>query len=107
MSETITRPQREIKTPLGHVVVVKEYLTAREVNGVLTELFKSQEISVDDKNPRLSLIVGIQRNVKLVEAAVISLDNSTENVEERLQDLPVTEYTAILNEVKGLADGNF
>ncbi len=107
MSEPRTRPQREITTPLGHKVVVKDYLTAREVNGVLTELFKSQEISAEDKNPRLSLIVGIQRNVKLVEAAVVSLDNSTETCADRLQDLPVTEYTAILNEVKGLADGNF
>ena len=107
MSELGTRPTREITTPLGHKVVVKDYLTAREVNGVLTELFKSQEISPEDKNPRISLIVGIQRNVKLVEAAVISLDDSTENLSDRLQDLPVTEYTAILNEVKGLADGNF
>jgi len=107
MSELTTRPTREITTPLGHTVVVKEYLTAREVNNVLSELFKSQEISADDKNPRLSLLIGIQRNVKLVEAAVLSLDNSADNVAERLQDLPVTEYTAILNEVKGLADGNF
>ena len=106
MSEA-TRPTREVTTPAGHKVTVKEYLTAREVNGVLTELFKSQEVSADDKNPRLSLVIGVQRNIKLVEAAVVSLDGTTENLSERIQDLPVSEYTAILNEVKGLADGNF
>jgi len=102
-----TRPTKEFTSPLGHKVIVKEYLTAREVNNVLTDLFQSQEIATDDKSPKLSLLIGIKRNVKLVEAAVVSLDDETENLADRLQDLPVSEYTAILNEVKGLADGNF
>jgi hypothetical protein len=101
------RKTREITTPGGHTVSVKEYLTAREVNAVLAELFKSQEVSADDKNPRVSLLIGIQRNVKLVEAAVVSLDGSADNLSDRLQDLPASEYSAILNEVKGLAEGNF
>jgi hypothetical protein len=101
------RTNHEITTPRGFKVVVKGYLTAREVNAVLTDLFKSQEISAADKSPKLSMLVGIQRNVKLIETAVISLDGSIENVAERLQDLPSKDYTAILTEVKGLADGNF
>jgi hypothetical protein len=101
------RTNHEITTPGGHTVVVKEYLTAREVNAILADLFKTQEVSADDKSPKLSMLVGIQRNVKLVEAAVISLDGSIENLGERLQDLPSKDYTAILTEVKGLADGNF
>jgi hypothetical protein len=104
------RPAKEITTPGGHVVAIKEYLTAREVNGVLSEIFKSQEISTDEANSgksRISLLVGIQRNIKLVEAAVLSLDGSGDNLAERLQDLPASEYTFILNQAKGLADGNF
>src|SRR5882724_8196981 len=101
------RPTHEFKTPGAHVVVVKDYLTAREVHAVLNELFKSQEVSADDKSPKLSMLVGIQRNIKLVEAAVLSLDGSTDNLGDRLQDLQSTDYTAILTEVKGLADGNF
>jgi hypothetical protein len=101
------RQNHEITTPGGHTVVVKEYLTAREVNGVLTDLFKTQEVSADDKAPKLSMLVGIQRNIKLVEAAVVSLDGSTDNLAERLQDLPSKDYTAVHTEVKGLADGNF
>jgi hypothetical protein len=105
-----SRETKEISTPGGHTAVVKTYLTAREVNNVLTELFKSQDVSSDEAangKAKISLIVGIQRNVKLVEAAVVSLDGSAENLSDRLQDLPASEYTAILNEVKGLADGNF
>lgn len=104
------RETKELTTPGGHKVVAKTYLTAREVNGVLEELFKSHEISAEDAksgNARVSLLMGIQRNVKLIEAAVMSLDGSTENLSDRLQDLPSSEYAAILNEVKGLADGNF
>ena len=53
------------------------------------------------------MLVGIQRNVKLIETAVISLDGSSENLADRLQDLPSKDYTAILTEVKALADWNF
>jgi hypothetical protein len=101
------RKTHELTTPGGNTVVVKDYLTAREVNAVLTELFKSQEVSTSDQTPKLSLTLGIQRNVKLVEAAVISLNGSTENLADQLQDLPMTEYAAILKEVQGLANGNF
>ena len=104
------RTQHEFTTPQGRKLVLKDYLTAREVNGVLTELFKSQEVSTDEAGkaqPRISLLVGIQRNIKLIETAVVSLEGSAENLAERLQDLPASEYTAILNEVKTLADGNF
>lgn len=101
------RTTHEITTPGGHQLAVKDYLTAREVNGVLTELFKAQEVSADEKAPRISMLVGIQRNIRLVEAAVVSLDGSSDNLGDRLQDLPASEYTAILNAVKGLADGNF
>jgi hypothetical protein len=107
MSEPTTRPTHEFVTPLKHKVIVKDWLSAREVNGVLIDLFKEQAVSSGDTAPKISLVVGVQRNVKLVEAAVLSLDDSTENLLDRLQDLPVSEYTAILNEVKGLADGNF
>jgi len=101
------RQTKEITTPGGHKLIVKEYLTAREVNGVLQELFKSREVSADEKNPKLSLLMGIERNIKLIENAVVSLDDSSENLPERLQDLPATDYAAILKEVQKLAEGNF
>jgi hypothetical protein len=91
------------------MVVLKTYLTGREVNTVLKQIFGSQEVSTQDGTPlaKLSMTVGIERNIKLIEAAVVSLDGSMENLADRLQDLPSAEYTAILGEVKALADGNF
>jgi hypothetical protein len=35
------------------------------------------------------------------------MDGSKENLSQRLEDLPMTEYTAILSQVSGLAEGNF
>jgi hypothetical protein len=104
------RTTHEFTTPQGQKLVLKDYLTAREVNSVLSDLFKTQEVSTDQEGkaaPHVSLLIGIQRNIKLIEAAVVSLEGSSENLAERLQDLPASEYTAILNEVKALADGNF
>ena len=102
------RETKEFTTPGGRKVVVKEYLTAREVNAVLKQLFQDQSVSTEGGNQqRISLLVGIERNIKLVEAGVVSLDGSSDNLSERLQDLPASEYTAILTEVKTLADGNF
>jgi hypothetical protein len=104
------RKTKDITTPGGHAVTVKEYLTAREVNDVLRHIFGSQEVSTDADGAaktKLSMSVGIERNIRLVEAAVVSLDGSAESLSDRLQDLPASEYAAILNEVKGLAEGHF
>jgi hypothetical protein len=104
------RETKEFTTPGGRQVIVKTFLTAREVNNVLRQIFGSQEVSAQaDGSPqaKLSMVVGIERNIKLIETAVVSLEGSTENLADRLQDLPATEYTTILNEVKTLADGNF
>jgi hypothetical protein len=104
------RETKEFTTPGGRQVIVKTFLTAREVNNVLRQIFGSQEVSAQaDGSPqaKLSMVVGIERNIKLIETAVVSLEGSTENLADRLQDLPAAEYTTILNEVKTLADGKF
>ena len=103
------RETKEFTTPGGNKLVLKTYLTGREVNNVLKQIFGSQEVSSQGGVPqtKLSMVVGIERNIKLIETAVASLDGSSENLADRLQDLPSKDYAAILNEVKNLADGNF
>ncbi len=98
------RETKEISTPQGHKAVIKTYLTGREVDAVLEDLFKDREAGAD---PKIPMALAIKRNNKLIEAAVISLDDSTENIFERLQDLPASEKAYILNQVQELAGGNF
>jgi precorrin-4 methylase len=98
------RETKEIKTPQNHTATVKTYLTGREVDAVLAELFKDQDVT---ENPKIKMTTAITRNNKLIEGAVVSLDGSTENIFERLQDLPASEKAFILKEVQELAGGNF
>jgi len=104
------RETKEFTTPGGLKLVVKTFLTGREVNEVLKKLFGAREISAQSDGSaaaKLPIATGIDRNVFLIEAAVVSFEGSAENILERILDLPAKEYTAILNEVKSLADGNF
>ena len=98
------RETKEIKTPGGRVAVVKTYLTGREVDAVLKELLKDREAG--DK-PTLPMLMGLERNNRLIEAALVSLEGSEESIFERLQDLPASEKAFILKEVQELAGGNF
>jgi hypothetical protein len=98
------RETKEATTPAGHKVVVKTYLTGREADAILGELFKDREASDTVSVP---YTLALQRNNKLIEAAVVSLDDNTENIFERIQDLPASEKAFILKQVQDLAGGNF
>jgi hypothetical protein len=98
------RETKEITTPLQHTAVVKTYLTGKEVDAILGDLFKDQQ---SGEKPTIPMTLGILRNNKLIEAAVVSFDGSTENIFDRLQDLPASEKAFILNQVQELAGGNF
>jgi hypothetical protein len=98
------RETKEITTPQGRRAVVYTYLTGREVDAILGDLFKDQQ---SGENPSIPMTLGIQRNNKLIEAAVVSFDGITENIFERLQDLPASEKAFILKQVQELASGNF
>jgi hypothetical protein len=84
MSERTTK---ELVTPSGHKVVIKEYLTAREMLPILK--------STDDN---------IDKNMKTLALAIVSIDGATENVSELVQDLPLTDYLFISKEVVKAAD---
>jgi hypothetical protein len=98
------RETKEIATPQGRKAVVKTYLTGREVDGILKELLKDREAG---EKPTLPMLVGLERNNRLIEAALVSLEGSPENMFERLQDFPASEKAFILKEVQELASGNF
>jgi hypothetical protein len=80
------RETKEITIPTGRKIIVKTYITVREAmpaleGTTLTEAAKSQ---------------------KLAEAAIVSLDGSTENISDRLLDLPLQEYTVIMQELAAI-----
>jgi hypothetical protein len=80
------RETKEFTTPNGRTLVLKTYLTAREMFTV-----------TDNKDLKDS-----EKTQKLAEAGIVSLDGSSENIGERLLDLPLADYTAIVKELTGL-----
>ena len=101
----MTRETKELTTPLGHKAVVYTYLTAREVDGVLREIFGTRESSGDKTT--VPMVLGLDRNQKLVQAALTSFDGVTDKPLDVLLELPASEYAFILKQVQSLADGNF
>lgn len=95
---------KEITTPQGCKATVRTFLTGREVDVILADLFKDQ---TSGEKPSIPMTLALQRNNKLIEAALVSLEGSSENAFERLQDLPASEKTFILQQVQELAGGNF
>jgi hypothetical protein len=80
------RETKEYVTPGGVKVLMKTYLTAREAVPVVD----SKELS------------DVEKSQKLAAAAIISLNGDTENISERMLDLPIKEYSAILTELTAL-----
>jgi hypothetical protein len=90
MSERTTK---EVATPGGHTVVLKEYVTAREMMPILKS---ASATSTPAEN--------IDKALKMIEVAVVSVDGATENVIETVQDLPLADYMFLTKEVAALAD---
>jgi hypothetical protein len=80
------RPTKQFTTPGGLNVVIKTYLTAREAMPV-----------IDGKT-----LTDMERSQKLASEAIISIDGATEGLSDKLLDLPIQEYTAILAEITEL-----
>lgn len=105
------RETRNITTPGNHVVVLKTYLTGREVNDIKRALFGSVSIErgEDDKPviPQYPLSLAIDREKKLLEYTVVNLDGVTENAADKVQDLTSADYKFIVQEAEKAVDGNF
>jgi len=89
----MNRETKELTTPGGHTVVVKGYLTTGEMLPILKSAI-----------PNPTTADNIDKGLKTIEAAVVSIDNVSDNVLEVLNDLPVGDYMFILQEVAKLAD---
>jgi len=87
------RTNKEILTPNNHKVVMKEFVTAREFIPVMKDA-PAEPTPADN----------IAKGLKMIEIAVISIDGSTENIADLVQDLPLEDYLFISQEVAKLAN---
>lgn len=90
MSERTTK---EVVTPSGHKVVVKEYLTVREMMPILQSTTNAPTQAEN-----------VAKALKMMESSIVSIDEATENIAETIQDFPLADYIFLTKEVAQLGD---
>lgn len=103
------RETKTITTPSGHSVVLRTYLTGREVASIKSELLKGMKMSVDPSGgtPQIGDLTGefiLAQERKTLEYLVVSVDGVTDNPIEALLDLPGPDYEAILAETNNITN---
>src|SRR4051794_17712160 len=96
------RPTVTIKTPGGFSVELKSYITGREHSQIQDVFLKRMEIrSLQQKGENSSAEVsGLQGSAATeaealtIKLLVVSLDGTTEDVHNRVLDLPLADYNA-------------
>ena len=80
---------KEFTTVLGHKVVIKAFLT------------------YNDLEPTLGIEDTVAKSNKIMEIAIVSIDDSTDAPYNALRALPVSEYMAVSKEVTAILNGGF
>ncbi len=107
------RPTTEIVTSGGTKAVIKTYLTARESNQLKEVLYANLKVSMTDLATGKTAVQDIPASVlleqerKALELLIVSLNDSKENLADRILDLPSSEYDAIIAEVNKIARPDF
>lgn len=105
------RETKNVTTPGNHVIVLKTYLTGREVNDIKRALFGSVSIERGEDGkplvPQYPLALAIDREKKLLEYTVVSLDGSADNAADKIQDLTAADYKFVIAEAEKSVEGNF
>jgi hypothetical protein len=89
-------PTKELTTPNGHKVVMKQYVTGREFLSIAKEAPASAATATNADN--------IEKGLKMLALSIVSVDGVSDNVADVVQDLPLEDYMFISEEVAKLAN---
>lgn len=101
------RETKEVKTSGGHTAVIKTYATGREFNEIQGVYLKSAQVNIINGQPAISGLSAeteMEASKKMIEMLVVMLDDSDENLVDRVLDLPLTDYNEVieaLSEISG------
>jgi hypothetical protein len=99
------RETKEITTPAGNKVVLRTYLTGKESNAIKALLYADMKINTSDAaSGKIALgdipaSFMIAQEHKALEFIVVSFNGDENSPIAMLEDLPETEYNAVLAEV--------
>ena len=105
------RETRNITTPGKHIVTLKTYLTGKEVNEIKRALFGSVSVERGEDGkpvvPEYPLSLALDRERKLLEYTVVSVDGAAEKAVEKAEDLVAGDYAFVVVEAEKSVQGNF
>ena len=105
MAEQVARESREFITPAGNKVVLRTYLTGRESNDLKALMYADLKINAADAatgkvalaDIPAAFIVAQER--KAMGFLIVSFNGDTNAPLAQLEELPESEYAAVLAEV--------
>lgn len=112
------RETRTFKTPGGHEIEIKTYLTARERNQLRSILAEGKEIelktekespaetAIAPKTEKIPMNTMMKYQDELIKIAVVRYDGAAEGAFDMVQDGKAEDYDAILEEVNEIQQGN-
>lgn len=93
------RPTREFTTSGGHKLTLNEYITGAEnwqIRNIYARGFRKE---ADESN------TGLDAERKALELVITSMDDSAENIADRVLALPLSEYREVTSEVTPIVEG--
>lgn len=107
------RETKKITTPSGVDVLIKTYLTGREINEIklpLWSLMKVDANSLSEKGQisvkEISASILIEEEQKALSVCIMSIDGKTDDILNHVLDLRQTDYEFVVAEVNALRKGN-
>ena len=104
------RETKILTTPGGHKVVVRTYLTGRESNELKSLMFSALKIKMDDAAtgavnvPELPGTFLLEQEQKALGMIIVSVDDETSGVVEKMLDWPQSEYKFVVDEVNKITN---
>jgi hypothetical protein len=103
----MTNEDRTVKTPNGHSVVLKGYLTGADAERIQEPILTAGGESLAGGAMKIDGKALLESRHKLLEVAVKSLDDSSENIVQRALELPRDDYEFILAEADKVASAKY
>jgi hypothetical protein len=94
------RPTREFKTAGGHTVILNDYITGeenRQIRSIYIKALRKPEAQDEAATE-------FEADNKAIELSVASVDGSTDNVVQRVLDLPLADFKEVVAEVQAIVE---
>ena len=103
------RQTHEIVTPIsGQTIVCLDWINGREKQKIEGAMFKSIETSGTGTNmkPKMSETMIARQENAAIDAVVISIDGSSENIVDTVLDMRVKDFDFVLKHAQQIVDGD-